>query len=114
MKPFAFISGILFLICVYLQFNDPDPWLWTLVYGIAGLACFMFYYRYWPKWIYWVLAVVYLGGAVYQWPPEFEGVMFNELQKMRSMNIELARESLGMAIAAVILTILGFGVRSDD
>jgi hypothetical protein len=45
--------------------------------------------------------------AFKQWPPQYEGILFGEMQ-MRSINIELARESLGLAICSVGLCIMAY------
>ena len=56
------------------------------------------------------MATAYLIGAVLQWPPAFEGVFWGEM-KMHSLNIELARESLGLAICALAMGFLGWWAR---
>jgi hypothetical protein len=88
--------GILFVIFAYLQLNDPD----------SGLGCFMSIRELWPSWVFYVLAAGYLIAAILQWPPEFEGIFFGETA-MRSLNIELARESLGLGICATVMAVLG-------
>ncbi|GAB2768812.1 hypothetical protein GCM10027275_09310 [Rhabdobacter roseus] len=107
MRYIALVFGLVFLLFAYFQFNDPDPELWVPVYTIAALGCFLALRRQGPPWLFYGLAAAYLIGAVLQWPPEFEGVLFAELG-MRSVNIELARESLGLAICAVVMGVLGW------
>ncbi len=31
--------ALLYLFCLAVQFNDPDPWRWAGLYGLAGLCC---------------------------------------------------------------------------
>jgi hypothetical protein len=52
--------------------------------------------------MYWQLDT--LIGGILQWPPEFEGIFFGETA-MRSLNIELARESLGLGICALVMVV---------
>jgi hypothetical protein len=58
-------------------------------------------------WFYWLMAVMYVVAAGYQWPPQFEGFLLDEMG-MKTVNIELARESGGLAICAVAMIILGW------
>ncbi|WP_025762246.1 transmembrane 220 family protein [Dyadobacter tibetensis] len=106
MKILKIVLGIVFLIFSYFQTNDPDASIWIFIYSIAALACYMSLRDLWPSWVFYVLAAGYVVGAILQWPPEFEGVFWGETQ-MRSLNIELARESLGLGICAIGMAFLG-------
>jgi hypothetical protein len=110
MKYFAIFFGIVFLLFSYFQFNDPDSEVWIIIYAVAALACFMAIRQLWPWWVFAVLSVGYLVGAILQWPPQFEGILFGEME-MRSLNIELARESLGLAVVAVVNGLLALMIR---
>jgi hypothetical protein len=35
----CWVMAILFMVCVGLQENDPDPIRWMAIYGAAGLSC---------------------------------------------------------------------------
>jgi Transmembrane family 220, helix len=107
-KIIATLLGSVFVLFAYFQFNDPDPQYWVPIYGLVALACFAVSFNFAPPpVIYWILAVVYFIAAAQQWPPHYEGFLFGELQ-MRSLNIELAREAGGLAIAAVVLLLMGW------
>lgn len=106
MKIFKIATGIMFVLFSYLQYNDPDSDVWIAIYAFAALACYMSLRDLWPGWVFYVLAAGYIIGAILQWPPEFEGVFFGEAQ-MRSLNIELARESLGLGICALTMAVIG-------
>ena len=107
MKYLAIFFGLLFLLFAYYQFNDPDPEIWIPVYALAALACFMALRNALSWWVFGVMAVSYFVAAVLQWPSEFHGIFFGEMQ-MRDMNIELARESLGLAICGIVMGIFAF------
>lgn len=109
MKIVAIVFGLLFLLFSYFQFNDPDPQLWIPIYSAAALACYMGYRELWPAWVFYALAGAYAIGSVLQWPAQFEGILFGELS-MKSLNIELARESLGLATCALVMAFLGWSV----
>ena len=110
MKILIIIFGLIFLLFSYFQFNDPDPQIWVPVYSAAALACYMAHRELWPSWVFFVMAAAYLVGAVWQWPPAFEGVFFGEME-MKSLNIELARESLGLGMGALAMALLGWQAR---
>ncbi|PWJ58245.1 transmembrane family 220 protein [Dyadobacter jejuensis] len=106
MKILKIAFGLLFLLFAYFQNNDPDSATWIFIYSIAALACYMSLKELWPSWVFYVLTAGYVVGAILQWPPQFEGVFWGEAQ-MRSLNIELARESFGLGICALAMAILG-------
>ncbi|QRR01728.1 transmembrane 220 family protein [Dyadobacter sandarakinus] len=106
MRLFKIFFGIVFVIFSYFQLNDPDSGVWIAIYSFAALACFMSIRNLWPSWVFYVLAGGYLIAAVLQWPPQFEGIFFGETA-MRSLNIELARESLGLTICAAVMAVIG-------
>ncbi len=43
MKLFNGIMILVFGLCVIVQINDPNPLQWVLVYGLAVVACIIFY-----------------------------------------------------------------------
>lgn len=106
MKIFKIVFGLIFILFSYFQVNDPDSGLWVAIYSFAALACYMSIRQLWPSWVYYVLGAAFLVGAILQWPPAFEGIFFGGLQ-MKTLNIELARESLGLGISAIVMGILG-------
>lgn len=94
------------MIFSYLQVNDPDSGVWIGVYSFAALACYMSLRNLWPSWVFYILAAGSLIGGIFLWPPQFEGIFFGGMQ-MKTLNIELARESLGLGICAAVMAILG-------
>jgi hypothetical protein len=103
MRILAIIFSICFILSAAVQYNDPDPAIWVTIYLLGAVASFLFIRNVLPSWGYLLLGLAYLVGAITQWPPEFEGFLFGEVQKMRNMNIELARESFGLGIVAVAM-----------
>jgi hypothetical protein len=48
MRPFVktmrwpnLVMALLYLICLAVQYNDPDPWRWAGLYGLAALSCWL-------------------------------------------------------------------------
>ena len=98
---FAYLMTVLFAWAAFVQMNDPDPHIWIPNYGTAALGSVLFLTQKLKSWMALLLAVAYVVGAFLYWPKEFEGVNFGE-QGMSNHNIERGRESLGLAIAAVV------------
>jgi len=107
-KVVSLLLAILFTYFVVVQYNDPDPEIWMPIYGIAVAASLSVFFEKSPnRYVFFVLAGAYFLSAFQQWPPKYEGVFWGEMA-MRSINIELARESLGLAISGLGMIILGF------
>lgn len=108
-KTLAIVFGLLFVLFAALQYNDPDPQVWVPIYGFAAVACLMAYTGLGRPWFFVLMAVIYVGAAAYQWPPVFRGFAFGE--GMRDLNIELARESGGLAICATAMVAMALLTR---
>ncbi|WP_266365022.1 transmembrane 220 family protein [Tellurirhabdus rosea] len=108
-KIIAVIFGILFLISAALQYNDPDPEVWVPIYLFGVVACVLGYLRIGKPWFFAGMAVIYLVAAYFQWPPAFEGFLLNEMG-MKTLNVELARESGGLAISGIGMLLLAWAV----
>lgn len=108
-KVLGVVFALFFLFAAVVQFNDPDSLLWVLLYALAAAASVVFFLgKLKALWAF-LLGAIYVVLAIYHWPPEFEGVALQD--GMKTMNIELGRESLGMGIAALVMFLFGFLVR---
>jgi hypothetical protein len=99
---FLWITVVLMLLSAAVQFNDPDPYLWIgsyLLVAYVGLRKIKE-----KKDSYWIGALAFALWAWNQFPPAWEGVLLNEVG-MKTMNIELGRESLGLLICSTFLFI---------
>lgn len=105
---FATVFAILFAWAGYLQNNDPDALLWYLIYGSAALACVCFIFGKLNFLIAYLLATAYIIGAFFSWPDQFQGVAIEDGD---IVNVEHAREALGLLINAAVLTILALRMR---
>ena len=103
------IFTLLFIYAAVVQFNDPDSWLWIGLYILAAIASVLFMLKKLSKVFSLTLALLFAVLAVVHWPPEFEGVALQD--GMKTLNIELARESLGMGIACVVMVIYSLLIR---
>lgn len=95
------VIAIMVLVFVYftvVQFNDPDPLLWIGLYGaVVAVSVLAFFQRGGPVPI--VGAIAYFGGAIYLWP---------DLEGQPWIDVEEARESLGLAVAGCWMAVLAF------
>lgn len=100
-----YVYYVLMLIFVYftaVQYNDPDPWLWIPTYLFP---IYLIYQRSVNKIdgkTLFLIGIPYLFWAINQFPQEWEGVLLNQMG-MKTLNIELGRESLGLGITTLIL-----------
>jgi hypothetical protein len=90
---------LLFVIFAVYQTNDPDALIWILIYGAAALLALLVFLNKISRPVLWVALVAFVAGSVILWPESFEGLQLKE--GMYSPAIELARESLGLLIAAI-------------
>jgi hypothetical protein len=108
MRIVSILMALVFLVGAAVQYNDPDPVPWMLVYVAAAALSFRAY-RSAPPW--WSPAL--LGAGTLVWTvvvamgldPAVVRQMFEEFG-MRSLEIEEAREALGLLIITVWMFVL--------
>jgi hypothetical protein len=99
----SLLIGLLFLVSLGLQYNDPDPLRWMLIYGAAAAVSFLAPWR--PIAKRFALIVFVVASAWILWlSPEIVGVIsFSDLfLKMNEKGgaVEAGREAGGLAIIA--------------
>ncbi|MGB5553316.1 MAG: transmembrane 220 family protein [Flavobacteriaceae bacterium] len=107
-KIFGWLFGILCLISAVLQYNDPDPMVWVLVYGVAALVSFGFAMNRLPAFVPFLVALLAILGCWYVFPVKFEGF---DLQNGDIKNIEEGREAFGLLIITLIMFVFAFWLR---
>ncbi len=112
MKIFNAIFALLFLSFAALQYNDPDPVIWILIYGAMAVVCFMAIRGRYSNPAMIGLAAVYivyallLSPALLTWlSSDDRSLLFDDLAKMQYPYIEETREILGLMICLVVLAI---------
>jgi hypothetical protein len=98
-----------FLFSVAVQYNDPDPIRWMLIYGLAALACILKLRRQ----LSWYLPAA-VGAAAFGWAASLApgvvgkttfGEMFQSFEMINSV-VEEAREMGGLLIVAAWMGVL--------
>jgi hypothetical protein len=108
MKITNIVLGVLFLLFAIVQYNDPDPWLWMLLYGfVAGILLFAAFGKR-EKWLAiagFVVCTIWLLTLL----PDFINWIqmgmptITASMKTEEPHIEYTREFLGLGICMLAL-----------
>jgi len=119
MKVINIVLTILFAVFAVVQFNDPDPWFWVLLYGfIAVISGFAIVGKYYKRAIYIGMAICFLGVVIFY--PDFRDWMnmgspnIAESMKAEKPHIEFVREFFGLVICFLALLFHFFQKRKID
>ena len=105
-----------FLFSVAVQYNDPDPIRWMLIYGLAALACIL-KLRHRLRWYF----PAALGATAFGWAASIAprvigkttfGDMFQSWEMINSV-VEEAREMGGLLIVAAWMAVLVVVSKTD-
>ena len=102
-KILSVFIGILFLAFAALQYNDPDPLSWMVLYGGIAVFSFLSVWKRLPAWFFFFPIIGCVVWAVIIFPSEYHGVTGNMEDNPA---IEQTREVLGLVIAVVALVYL--------
>ncbi len=113
MRVLNIILAVMFLGFALLQINDPDPFVWILIYLTMTLACMMGAFNKYNRPLMAIQAVVYiiyialLWSGVVDWmrSPD-RSLLFDDLAKMQYPYIEETREVMGLIICLAVLGML--------
>lgn len=118
MKIISVLLSLMFVSFVSVQFDDPDPVLWVLIYSNMAIICAWSVFRepvnYWI-WgsgvVYFIYAVFLFPGAIDWFKSPDRSLLFDDLAKMQYPYIEETREFLGLVISLLVLSWMGFRFR---
>ena len=125
MKAFNLFFFLIFIISAVLQYNDPDPFLWILLYLYGALWCFLATKNIFNLKAYVVGIVIYLAYAIYLFFDEtgvlswfYEHNAENIVQSMKATKpwIEETREFGGLIllIIALLTNLLYYRKKKQD
>lgn len=110
-KTLGVVFGLLFLVSALLQYNDPDPIIWILIYGVATVVSFMFVFNKASMWLLFTMSIISFAGFIYVYPAEFQGFNIGEGD---IKNIEEGRESFGLLIMSLAFCLFAFRKKIID
>ena len=123
MKIFNFIFLVLFVISAGLQYNDPDPALWILIYLFGAMICFFAIRKQnYPRlslagiillFIY-ALYLFFDRDGVLSWLTEHQAENIAGSMKASSPWIEETREFFGLIILISVLSINFWSLRKKS
>ena len=105
-----YVMLAVFILCIAVQYNDPDPGIWMLIYGLAAIVCFLAS----RNQMHWMLPVL-ICLIVLVWGLRLahqvtENFSFNEIifsyWSMKSYGVEIVRELGGLAIILIWMIVL--------
>lgn len=91
--------SVLLLAAAGVQYNDPDPWLWMPIYGLASLLSVLFSRRRLPAAEAALFAVLLLALALWKYFTQVMG-------KASLLLTEPGNETLGLAVSGGWILIL--------
>lgn len=110
------VLALLFVFAMAVQYNDPDPLPWMGIYGGAGGVCAWSALR--PATLRWwlpaLVATVALAWAIRLAPQVWGKVRLAEMFasfEMKSVEVEVARETCGLLAVAAAMAVAALGRR---
>jgi hypothetical protein len=115
MRLFAGLLNVLmtavFLLSVAVQYNDPDPLAWIIIYGLASALCLALALGRLRWWYALVTSVTALLWAAFLLPSFWRLVSAAEIFEsigMKTAPVEQAREFGGLMIVAAWMLFIAF------
>jgi MFS superfamily sulfate permease-like transporter len=110
MKAVNLLLALMFVAFAVVQFNDPDPLVWILVYGAMAVICALAAFRYYPRTVMTVLLGCYVvysfffyKGVIEWWAQDDKSILFDDIAKMQHPYVEESREFLGLMTCIIVL-----------
>lgn len=105
-----FLLALMFLAFAAVQYNDPDPLLWIVIYVAMVVLCTLAAFGIYPVKVMVVIAIAFIVYMVILFPGLVDWInssdrslLFDDLAKMQYPFIEESREFLGLLICIVVL-----------
>ena len=99
-KTLSLLFTVLFMVSAVLQYNDPDPIIWIVIWGAAAVISALFLFNKLSFTVPLILGILSCIGFVYLYPSNFQGF---SLVDGDIENIELKREAFGLLIIAFVM-----------
>ncbi len=114
MRAFNILFIILFILFAFLQYNDPDPYIWVSIYLYAAFLCYIAITKRYNPILYIFGLAVYLSYGLYlffeksgvlNWATEHNAESIIQTMKAEKPWIEATREFGGLMIVIIVLLI---------
>ena len=114
MKTFNYIFSGLFVVFALLQINDPDPYVWIPIYGVAALICIFNAKKKYDRFAHLVIlacCIIYginlliKSDSVVSWFNDHNAESLVESMKATKPWIENTREFGGLLIITIVTSI---------
>ena len=108
LKILGWLFAILWLVSAALQYNDPDPIVWILIYVVSAAVAVGFALNKIKAIVPMLIGILALLGCWHVFPEKFQGF---EIGEGDIKNIEEGREAIGLLIIALIMFVFAFWLR---
>ena len=110
MKALNGLFMLAFLLSVAVQYNDPDPWLWALLYGAAAISCLAWQLNklsWLPPALLATIALLWTLWLLPQFVGKVEVADIFASLSMKTTDVEEAREAGGSLLVFLWMAVLG-------
>lgn len=115
MKYAKYFFAFLFAFGAIVQFNDPDAFLWIIMYAVASAVCIASALKPAIRWPTLVVGTVALGWGLYYVPTVVGSTPFGDMfgaWEMQNEGIEKSREMYGLLIISAWMFFMAYRDRS--
>ena len=109
-KGLGYLFALLFAVGAIVQYNDPDAWLWIIIYMAAALISLAFALKKVPSNVLLGIGILCFIGFLLLYPTDFQGFDLND---GTIETVELGREAFGLLIISVVLLTFGFRLKRN-
>jgi transmembrane protein TMEM220 len=100
---------LMFAMSVAVQVNDPDPFVWMAIYGVAAIACLLSLLNRLPRWLPMIIATGAILWSLSILPRVLGKVPFGDMfaaWEMKDIGVEESREMYGLMLVAAWMLVL--------
>ena len=112
MKVLYVLFTLIAIVFAYLQFNDPDPYIWVPIYLLVALIAGMASLGKYNKLLIWITIILFIGCCLYEMPYLIEWLsqhrednLLHDMQDDKPW-VEHSREFGGLFICLIMLLII--------
>ena len=110
-RPSHLIIGVLFLFFAIVQYDDPDPLAWILIYGAISAISLLSAFGIFNKWVAYLVLSVSMIWMTFLFPGFWHWLRYEPFDALfgsmdpNKMHLEESREFLGLLLGAIGLVV---------